>query len=700
MVTRCLLSLVLTIVFDNIVTAQVSIESLLREMADRSALARFPEPVYQSLQSSSYNRASVTKDSAGWYADSDGTGFIRTEEKNGRKEWVVMEHEGPGAITRMWAPYFYHGGLDDLEGPDIHIYIDGDTVPAISENYFKLITGRGSFPDPFARRTARAGDGYMPVPFAKSCKVTFNKKPFYHIINYRGYAPGTSVKRFSIQQLRSSLPVMDSVSRSLHTVLAQNTSLVSRQMNGILKPGWEMPLIVQRTAAIREFSIEFDPQQLQQHPQLLRSIIVTASFDGKETVWVPLGDFFSGSGAVRPFQTFTRTVNAMGQMSCTWVMPFEKSAVLALKNIGEENFNVKNFRLKYSGWDWDERSMHFHANWRSNELLPGNIFRDWNFIDIKGKGVIVGDQLTVINPDEGWWGEGDEKIYIDEDRDRQFPGHFGTGTEDYYGWAGGENPGKDDIFSHPFLANIEVGSVTSGRRGARGFNICTRVRALDAIPFQKGLVFDMEASPGTQIRNPWDFLDFSAVVFWYGAPGVVHNRPALPAEALKPLITLQQIDSMAIDAKKLYSGIKGAIEVQTIRMKAISGEASFVVKKAPEAAGTNIFNRGDYFLISSGKAGGSVVFTLTEQFKRSELLLAFVSQHSFCMVQVYVNGIKAGGPIDLSNDNITGKIPVSLGVYDPLNNEFNIQLDIIPVKTTRIKGCSLGLDYFKVRALD
>jgi len=58
----------------------------------------------------------------------------------------------------------------------------------------------------------------------------------------------------------------------------------------------------------------------------------------------------------------------------------------------------------------------------------------------------VGDQVTVLNPDDGWWGEGDEKIYIDEDRDKKFPSHFGAGTEDFYGWAGGEVPGKDDLY--------------------------------------------------------------------------------------------------------------------------------------------------------------------------------------------------------------------------------------------------------------
>lgn len=531
--------------FSNSTRSQINFQSLLREMADRSALARFPQLAYQSLQSSSYNRESVKKDSAGWFADSDGVGFVRKENVDGKEEWVVMQHEGPGVITRMWAPYFYYGGLDDLEGPVINIYLDDNPVPVISENYFKLITGRGSFPPPFARRTARAGDSYMPISFAKSCKITFDKKPFYNIINYRAYTTGTKVETFTVKKMRSSFSVMDEVNASLHAVYTEGKMTAAIRKAGILEPGGLMQIAINKTGAVRQLEINFNPQQFILHPELLRSIVLIASFDREETVWVPLGDFFGSADALHPFQTFTRTVNAAGQMVCRWVMPFKSTANISLKNLGKTAFEVEKFEVKLDEWIWDNRSMHFHANWRSDELLPGNVFKDWNFIDIKGKGVIVGDALTVLNPDEGWWGEGDEKIYIDGDWDKKFPTHFGTGTEDYYGWAGGENPGKDDVFSHPFLANIQVGSASITRQGAKGFNICTRVRALDAIPFNKRLVFDMEASPGTQIRNPWNFLNYSAVVFWYALPGAVSNRNGLPAEAVKPIINLQTIDSLA-----------------------------------------------------------------------------------------------------------------------------------------------------------
>jgi hypothetical protein len=179
---------------------------------------------------------------------------------------------------------------------------------------------------------------------------------------------------------------------------------------------------------------------------------------------------------------------------------------------------------------------------------------DWNFIDVSGKGVIVGDGFTVLSPGRGWWGEGDEKIYVDGAWDQAFPTHFGTGTEDYYGWAGGKVPTRSDVFSIPFGANVTVGSTPENN--PRGFNINTRIRVLDAIPFDRRLVFDMEASAGTDIRKPWNLLGYSATVFWYARPGAKSNRPPLPADAVRPIMSLADLDRRQEELRKAAEGGK------------------------------------------------------------------------------------------------------------------------------------------------
>jgi len=59
----------------------------------------------------------------------------------------------------------------------------------------------------------------------------------------------------------------------------------------------------------------------------------------------------------------------------------------------------------------------------------------------------------------------------------------------------------------------------------------------------------MEASPSVDIRNPWNYLAYSSVVFWYAQPGAASNRPALPLQAAQPIITLHKLDSMEIESK-------------------------------------------------------------------------------------------------------------------------------------------------------
>jgi len=64
-------------------------------MVDRDAVARFPQPDFRMRQQSRYDRLSKTPDDPdGWFANTDNTkSFVRVEVNNGRKEWVLMEHE-------------------------------------------------------------------------------------------------------------------------------------------------------------------------------------------------------------------------------------------------------------------------------------------------------------------------------------------------------------------------------------------------------------------------------------------------------------------------------------------------------------------------------------------------------------------------------------------------------------------------------
>ena len=112
----------------------ISIQSLLQEMTDRDNVARFPKSNFRLKQASSYNRASKTPDEPkGWFMNKDFNGHcVRVDEKDGEKEWVLMDHEGPGAIVRIWMPW--HNDKNSASNSTLRFYLDGKEQPAIEGN--------------------------------------------------------------------------------------------------------------------------------------------------------------------------------------------------------------------------------------------------------------------------------------------------------------------------------------------------------------------------------------------------------------------------------------------------------------------------------------------------------------------------------------------------------------------------------------
>jgi len=499
----------------------ITFAALVLEMANRDSLARWPSPEYQSLQATSYNRESKVQGGPGWFADSDGTGYIRKEGD----DYVLMEHIGPGCITKMWTPFFYYD-FNDRVGPTVQIYLDGSKTPVIDESLIQLVQGKGSIGAPWAAYSARAGNLYLPIPFAKSAKVMMHQKPFYFSVNYRAYPAGTPVQTFTPTLLKTEKATLDQVARQL-TAHNEPTDTLTQI---VLKPGETREVKLPKgSRAVESLQVQEDAGP--------RGIVLGGVFDGEETIWGPLRDFFCSADTIHPFWTFTRSVGS--RITSRWTMPYRRSGAFQFTNLTSKPQAVR-YHVKTKPWRWDERSMHFYARWRSDDVVPGTPFRDWNFLTVlNGRGVYVGDAWTVLNiRRDSWWGEGDEKIYVDDIEPKAFPVHFGTGSEDYYGWAGGVYPVKEDEFSSPFLANVKVGGLDGH---TLGYNISTRTRGLDAIPFKKAFRFDMESSFGTDMREPWNLLAYSAVTFWYAFPGAQHNRIHSPNQQIAPLMTLEKL---------------------------------------------------------------------------------------------------------------------------------------------------------------
>jgi len=497
--------------------------SLLEEMTNYDAVARWPEPEFTCKQASSYDRASVAPDKPGWFANQDYSQLIRVEDTAGRRERVMMDVDGPGAVVRFWLT------TNARREGKLRVYLDGGDTPALEFPAYDLMAGalvNSPLLHPHTSYRTNGGGGstlYLPIPYARHCKVTWeeanptNNAPRYYQLNYRTYPEGTEVETFTRAGLAAAGASLERASRALLTPppFAGGKALnLERAIEAGNEAALELPA---GPGAVRQLEMRLTSVPPKDLEQALRATVLRANFDGEETIWCPLSDFAGCGVGARELKNWYRTVDKDGVMTCRWVMPYQKSGRLSLANLGPQRVTV-SLTARVGDWKWDSHSMHFHANWRCEADVPSRPYRDWNFISVTGRGVLVGDVLAVFNPIPAWYGEGDEKIWIDGE---SFPSHFGTGTEDYYNisWA------PNTVYQTPFANSVRVDESHS-----QGHNTFTRSRNLDTIPFRKGLRFDFEFEHWKETK-----IDLAGTTYWYGSPGAVSNLKPQVREAGRPI---------------------------------------------------------------------------------------------------------------------------------------------------------------------
>ena len=509
----------------------ITFQSLLDEMTIRSAVVG---PVnYICRQASSYDRAAKKPGVPEWFANADASQFIRREKNGNRDEWVMLEANGPGAVVRWWITSHHYKC-------NFYIYFDGNTVPEIVGASGDLVGGTQLAPSALSAERARGRNLYLPIPFAKSIKITCDKMPeqknLYYQINYRLYSPGTRVESFTMANHQQSLAQIAKVNDLLEKGASgsvnkkpflQDTLRTNGAGSSSRKMEWSRPFVIDTLVAKVPSNIA---------PEALRHTLLVMEFDGKETVRCPLGDFFGTGIGLNPYHTWYTSVDKEGTMIARWLMPFQKKVTLYLETVSGKGIDVeiklfgelltfsRGLDFYSSGICTDKGTIervfgpfpckdfyYFHANWRREgkiKTLAGKGTKDWNYLTVTGKGNYVGDVLSVMNPVPDWWGEGDEKIYVDGET---FPSHFGTGTEDYYGYAWC----TPQFFNGPFHAQPRA-------EGPRNFGNTTnlRFRSLDAIPFTKDFRFDMEVWHWAATE-----VDYAVTTFWYGNADVQAKMP-------------------------------------------------------------------------------------------------------------------------------------------------------------------------------
>lgn len=152
--------------------------------------------------------------------------------------------------------------------------------------------------------------------------------------------------------------------------------------------------------------------------------------DEKEpSIEVPIGDFFCmGWNEFASLNSLAVTVNPGSAFNCYWKMPFRRRCKITLENLSKDESMRLYYQINYTLTPVGDDEAYFHAQFRRSNPTKGSLH---TILDgVQGKGQYVGTYLACGTNNNGWWGEGEIKFFMDGDA--QFPTIIGTGTEDYF----------------------------------------------------------------------------------------------------------------------------------------------------------------------------------------------------------------------------------------------------------------------------
>ena len=259
-----------------------------------------------------------------------------------------------------------------------------------------------------------------------------------------------------------------------------------------------------------------------------RWTIIRIYWDDETTpsVECPIADFFCmGWNEYAPLVSLPVCVNPGSAFNCYWQMPFRKKCKITMENVNDRDEMTLYYQIDYTLTEVPEDAGYFHAQFRRT---PYNETSDFTIIDgIKGKGQYVGVYLAWGLHNNGWWGEGEIKFFIDDDK--QFPTICSTGTEDYFcGSYNFDRNGRFIEFCTPYAGLCQVIRPDGTYRSQERFGLY-RWHIMDPIRFEKNLKVTIQ---DLGWRHDGRYLaqhsDISATVFWYQAEP--HGKfPAFPS---------------------------------------------------------------------------------------------------------------------------------------------------------------------------
>ena len=393
----------------------------------------------------------------------------------------------------------------------------------------------------------------------------------------------------------------------------------------------------------------------------LRKLALRITWDdqAKSAVWCPLGDFFGTAPGVNPYQSLLTGMTGEGFYSC-WYMPFARSALVELVNEDAVDREVE-FEIIHAPLERPFEGMgHFHAKWhRDTTELPVDRWPDWVMLQTEGRGRFCGVTLHVWNPRGGWWGEGDEKFFVDGEK---FPSSFGTGSEDYFGcaWC---NP---HLFQRPYHAQTMT-QMNQGHQSVLRWHI------VDNVPFQKSF----EGCIEKYFKNDRGTL-YAVVAYWYLSPDGRDPYGPVPAAERDGYYVKPEI---VVNGLRVINEPQGEVQVQEMGHfgdKKWTGNRQLWWRGARPGAKLKL----DASVARSGKYEVSVGLTKAPDYG---------------VVQFWLDGAKAGEPIDLFDPAVVPSGPVVLDVHDLVQGRHALTVEIVGANPKARQSYLFGIDRLELK---
>lgn len=540
--------------------ASINTGTLVRELTDLRRLAESPSPMYRTVQYSSYDRSSNLPGGPGWFANSDGFGgekiagfeaVLQEPDAEGVGEYLICDVQGPGAVVRTWT-----AGISG----DLRVYLDegpaplyeGPALDFLQCAYRAVARRNGMDPRLYDEGFRQRDAGYCPIPFARRCRMVWRGKikeiHFYHV-QVRCYERPAGIRTFQATDLAEFSPDLAAAAAGLMNPggMASSPATAMAVIDAALEPGGRAEVLVLSGAlALERLSLKVDAPDVD---LALRQTILHVICDDYPwgQVQAPVGDFFGAAPGVNPFDTLPFTVAPDGMMTCRFIMPCKASLRVVLENRGRQRVAVTG-SAQARPYEWNDRSRYFFARWRVNHGVEGSgkTPQDLPILIAQGAGRYVGTAVMLLNPCQaptpygGWWGEGDEKVFVDED---VVPSTFGTGSEDYfnYSWS------VPDIFSFAYC-----GQPRNDGPGNRGFVANHRWHIIDDLPFRRRLAFYLELYPHDRVAG----MSYARIGYYYARPGTIDDHVVITDDDLRPLAlppVWEPASSFGMDQAVYYS---------------------------------------------------------------------------------------------------------------------------------------------------